>query len=417
MINPYKVIKELDFERLAGTEGEKRAIEVIGTHLKELGLEYKLEPFELVSFAPGSAKLTIDGKEFVGNPFGLNKDADISGEFLFLDNWEVVLYNKKAFEGKIIVSYGYSRTLASALMEQEAAAYIAIGTPARKASSLSHRQNSFEEGYVPSMTVDHITGEKLVKYSGKNASVQIKQKVQKKTAHNIVVDIPGKGVDDNLTLSGAHYDSVARCNGSSDNAGGTVTLLKVAEHFSKHQPDRDLRLIFFGAEELGLLGSSAFVKAHKEELAKRVPFLLNIDVAGDPVGFDTAMVLGTKELLGYVDGISKEIGVAFKTYLGIYSSDGMPFSVQEIPSVSLSRRGGRANFYIHTSDDTPKLITNKAFDNTVKSAINILSRVLNAKIYPVKKEIDPYLRKDIERYVWNSTFAKPELDWEPEYKK
>jgi aminopeptidase YwaD len=417
MIDPYKVIKKLDFERLAGTEGEKKAIQVIGSHIKNLGLDYKLEPFEIVSFSPGSATLTVAGKQFTGNPFGLNEDANVTGEFVFLDNWEVLLYNLGAFRNKIIVSYGFSRKLASALKKQEAAAYIAIGTPARKASSLSHRQNTFKEGYVPCMTVDHITGEKLVKYSGKEAGVVIKQKVEKKTSHNIVVDIPGKGADKNLTLSGAHYDSVARCNGSSDNAGGSVTLLKVAEHFAKHQPARDLRLIFFGAEELGLLGSSAFVKAHKEELAERVPFLLNIDVAGDPVGFDTAMVLGTKELLGYVDGISKEIGVAFRTRLGIYSSDGMPFSVQEIPSVSLSRRGGRANFYIHTSDDTPKLVTKKAFENTVKSAINILSRVLNAKIYPIKKEIDPDLRDDIEKYVWNSTMAKPELNWEPKYKK
>jgi len=69
--------------------------------------------------------------------------------------------------------------------------------------------------------------------------------VKNRKANNIVVDIKGKGIDDNLTLVVAHYDSVARCAGSSDNGGGTVTLLKVAEYFSRNQPDRDLRIVSF----------------------------------------------------------------------------------------------------------------------------------------------------------------------------
>ena len=43
MINPYKVVKEIGFERLAGSEGEKKAIKILSGYIKELGLKHKLE--------------------------------------------------------------------------------------------------------------------------------------------------------------------------------------------------------------------------------------------------------------------------------------------------------------------------------------------------------------------------------------
>ena len=417
MLNPYKIIKEIGFERLAGIEGEKKAIQIITGYLKELDLKYKLEPFDLFTFEPGEAKIIIDDKEFPARPFGLNEGMKIEGEFLYLDNFDVISYNKGAYKEKIVMSYGFSRKLVAMLKESKIKGYIAIGRPGREVTSLSHRQNTFAQGYVPSVTIKHEIGEKLLKYSGKEVRIEIKQEVRKKKANNIIVDIKGNNPDDNLTLVTAHCDSVAFCAGSSDNGGGTVTLLKVAEYFSKKVPDRDLRIIFFSGEELGLLGSQAYVKKHSEELQKRAGLVVNVDVSGDPVGFDTVSILGTKGLLGYFVGITKEIGIAFKNALEIYSSDGMPFSIYEIPSVSISRRGGKANFFIHTSEDNPKYVTKQGFTNTIKATTSFLNRILNAKIYPVKKEIDDSLREKIEKYLWNLTYEKPELKWEPKYKK
>ena len=417
MLNPYKVIKEIGFERLAGTDGEKKAIEILTSYIKSFGLKARLESFDLVSFEPGKATLTVEGKEFEIQPFGLNEDTAISADLLYLDNPDVIIYNKAAFKGKIILSYGYSRNLMQALKENEVAAYIAVGNPERKAPSWSHRQKSFKDGYVASATIKHEDGIKLMKYSEKKAKLKIIQTVKNLKANNIVVDIKGKGIDNNLTLVVAHYDSVALCAGSSDNGGGTVTLLKVAEYFSRNQPERDLRIVFFSGEELGLLGSQAFVKKHLKELEKRAGLVVNVDVSGDAIGFDTTMVLGTKELLGYFDGVTKELGIAFKTSLSIFSSDCMPFSVYEIPSVNISRRGGKGNFYIHTPDDIPKHVTRQGFENTIKATINFLDKVLNAKIYPVKKEIDECLKEKIEKYLWNLTLEKPELHWKPKYKK
>ncbi|MDY6915096.1 MAG: M28 family metallopeptidase, partial [Candidatus Cloacimonadota bacterium] len=268
-----------------------------------------------------------------------------------------------------------------------------------------------------SVTVKQSDREKLIKMATNKARITIKQKVKKARAKNIICDIKGKGVDDNLVIVGAHYDTVAHSPGASDNGGGTATVLKVAEYFSKHIPQRYLRLVLFSGEELGLLGSQAFVEKHKKELKKRCQIMVNVDVSGDTVGFDVAKIIGTKELSGYFDGLSKEIGLAFYTDVDIYSSDSIPFSKYEIPSVNILRQGGIGSFYIHTPQDSIKNISKRGLDNTVKATINFLNHILNSKIFPCRKSIDETLREKLEKYLWNLNFEKPELEWEPKYKK
>lgn len=417
MINAHKVIKEIGFERLAGSKEERKAAKILSGYIKDLDLKPKLEPFEITSFETGSAKIEIDGKEFPAHPYGLNEDAVVEGELVFVDNPDIVSYNIGAFKNKIVMSYGFSRGLAPKLKKAGAHGYIGIGRPNKKANSSSHRQKTYNEGYVNSVNVTHKDAIKLMKKSGKNIKLEIKQKVEKRTAQNLVVDIPGKGYDENLILAFGHYDSVSRSPGASDNGGGSAILLKVAEYFSKHKPLRDLRIIFFSGEELGLLGSQAYVKDHLQELKKRVKFVLNVDVAGDEIGTDHLNVIGSKELLGYLDGITKEIGLTFRSKLDIFSSDSMPFTPYEIPSVNIFRAGGKGSSGIHTPDDHPRYISNKGLKNTLNATLNILKRVSKAKVYPIKKEIDKSLKEKIEKYLYNLNYEKPELEWEPKYKK
>ena len=417
MINPYKVVKDLNFERLAGSKNEKVAIGVLSGYMKEMGLKPKLESFDLISFDAGEAIVTVDGKTFPALPYGLNESDVIEGELVVLENMDILDYNKGAYKDKIVMCYGFTRGMAPKLKAAGVKGYIGMGNPHRAATSLSHRQSSHKEGYIHSITISHDNAIKLRKYDGKMIKIEIKQKVEKRKANNIVVDIPGKSFDENLTLAVGHYDTVAHSVGASDNSGGTVALLKILEYFSRHQPQRDLRVVFFSGEELGLLGSQAFVKKHLKEIKDRLKLVVNIDVSGDAIGHDHFNVIGSKELLGYTDGITKEIGMVFKSAIEIFSSDGMPFTPYEIPSVNVFRAGGKATVMIHTPGDSVKNVGPKGYDTTIKASINLLKRVLNAEVYPVKKEIDEKLREKIEKYLYNLSYEKPELEWVPKYKK
>jgi Zn-dependent M28 family amino/carboxypeptidase len=190
----------------------------------------------------------------------------------------------------------------------------------------------------------------------------------------------------------------------------------LAEYFSKRQPKRDLRLIFFSGEEMGLLGSQHYVNTNEEEVKTRGSLVMNIDVTGDQIGQNRVIVTGTTELLGYTDGITKEKGYCFDHSLDIYSSDQMPFTKFELPGISIARFGGKSSFNIHTPDDHHKNVSPEGLAKPIEAAKIILDRILNAEIYPIKREIDSTLREKIEKYFWNLSYEEPKLQWTPKYK-
>jgi len=250
MIKPMEVVKSLDFERIAGSAQEDRAVEIISEYIAELGLEAKYEEFNLTGFETGEAKIVVDKQEFSAHPYGLNRSKKLQGELVFLDNVDAVEFNRGAYRGKIVMSYGFSRGIANILKANGVAGYIGIGRPGKQVNSSSHRQSSAEKGYVDSVNVDHLTAKELRKYSGKLIELEIVQEVKKRRARNIVVDIAGKGKDENLTLAVGHYDTVALSPGASDNTGGTICLLKLAEYFSKNNLSAICGLSFSQARNL-----------------------------------------------------------------------------------------------------------------------------------------------------------------------
>lgn len=413
----HGLLKQLDFERLSGTDGEARGREFIVNYLKGLGLAPNIEPFEFLGFETGTAEIACRNITWEGTPYGLCGDTDLEGELVFLENADALLNDPARYRDKIVLFFHSDRRIYELYEQARVKAFIGISAPERAAYSYSHRQKTASGEAFPVVMVSYADAEKLVREDGRKISLRIRQKAEKKTAHNIVLDIPGAGRDNALTLLVGHYDTVARSHGACDNGAGSVILLKAAEHFAKNKPARDLRVVWFSGEELGLLGSFAYAKAHEEEVKQRLRLVVNVDLAGDPIGRNMLIVLGTKELQGYAQGMLKEQDILFSGSLDIYSSDCMPFSVFEVPSLNLARFGGKALFQGHTPNDLVRNTNEFGLRVVYLATRTILSRVLNAGFYPVPQGIDDSLREKIERYLWYSRLEKPELQWREKYRR
>ncbi len=82
---------------------------------------------------------------------------------------------------------------------------------------------------------------------------------------NVVAEIPGGSKPDELVLIGAHLDSVyAGGTGATDNAAGSAVMMEVMRILKTlNLPmDRTVRMVLWGGEEEGLLGSRAYIKKH-----------------------------------------------------------------------------------------------------------------------------------------------------------
>jgi Zn-dependent M28 family amino/carboxypeptidase len=84
----------------------------------------------------------------------------------------------------------------------------------------------------------------------------------------------------NLVVAGAHLDSVDRGPGLNDNGSGSALVLEVAESLAGTRPANRLRFVWWGGEELGLLGSRHYVSGLSPTELRRHALYLNFDMVG-----------------------------------------------------------------------------------------------------------------------------------------
>ena len=88
--------------------------------------------------------------------------------------------------------------------------------------------------------------------------------------YNVIADIPGTEQPDEYVIVGGHIDSWDGATGATDNGTGVATTLEAARILMKAgvKPRRTIRFMLWSGEEQGLLGSAAYVKAHKDLMPK-----------------------------------------------------------------------------------------------------------------------------------------------------
>ena len=81
---------------------------------------------------------------------------------------------------------------------------------------------------------------------------------------NLIAEIPGSDLKDQVVMLGAHLDSVETSTGAADNGIGSATSMEVLRVIKALglSPRRTIRLALWGGEEQGLKGSSAYVRQY-----------------------------------------------------------------------------------------------------------------------------------------------------------
>jgi len=81
---------------------------------------------------------------------------------------------------------------------------------------------------------------------------------------NIIGELPGTDLADEIVLVGGHFDSWHGATGATDNATGSAAMLEVLRIIKTAglKPRRTIRVALWGAEEQGLLGSRAYAEKY-----------------------------------------------------------------------------------------------------------------------------------------------------------
>ena len=118
--------------------------------------------------------------------------------------------------------------------------------------------------------------------SGQAPVVHLDIRTQSKTGvdYNLIAESPF-GDPNKVVVVEAHLDSIFGA-GMLDNASGSTTALEIALNMAKTPTRNRLRHVWFGGEELGLLGSDYYTKHLSSSELHKIVFDLDIDVTATP---------------------------------------------------------------------------------------------------------------------------------------
>lgn len=395
-------MKQFNYIREAGTDGEEKAALEIQKELKSFGVDSRLEEFEIDTWRILKAEFTVTEpfeKTYTVAGYGRcgSTPADgIESPFLYAENGDDI--NLSQAKGKIVlVNNPVNKDMYKKLVHAGAAAFLSItGTPIDEGPDrllYTRGVPKMEETPIQGLVIHHRDAMELVEAGACRARLTLLQKPEKAVSHNVIARIQGTEVPDEILTLTAHYDSVPQGPGAYDNMAACAIILELCRYFKAHTPRRTLEFIWFGAEEKGLLGSRNYTEVHKEEL-KQHCFNMNVDLAGQLVGGTVIGVTGDPSICSMIEYMAHETGIGMVTRNAIWGSDSNTFAWNGVPAMTLNRDG----FGMHTRHDIVDYISPWSLERSARLLGHIAESLGNIPVIPFKREIPETFMKELDRY-------------------
>ena len=217
---------------------------------------------------------------------------------------------------------------------------------------------------IPVAAMSNPDADQLVRLIGYGHKPKIRLTIQTKdlgpiVTKNVIGEITGRELPHEIVVIGGHLDSWDLGTGAVDDGAGVAIAMATGAFIKNHNPKghrRTIRVILWGAEELGLIGARAYAKAREADgtIKHHVIGSESDFGAGSIYGLQSSVnvssnalhVLDTmSELMGPL-GISRQGGT---THGG---PDMIPLSALGVPALNLMQDGTDYFDLHHTPDDT-----------------------------------------------------------------
>jgi hypothetical protein len=208
-------------------------------------------------------------------------------------------------------------------------------------------------GAVPSLNVAFLEAWKWRERGATRARFRVVGGPRPAESANVIADLPGHDPAAGVIYLGGHHDTQADSVGADDNGSATAGLIELARVLATQPRRRTIRLISFGAEEQLSVGSSAYVRRHRAELARDGRCMFNLDSIGSWLGWNVLSGSAPRELDALLPAYFSRHGQPYRREFGVLPyADHFPFVAAGVPGLTLMRpncSGGR--FFHHRPDD------------------------------------------------------------------
>ncbi|WP_435062907.1 M28 family peptidase [Halobaculum sp. EA56] len=349
--------------RMAGQPGEREGLELVRDALAEAGCrDARIEEFDLQGWVRGDAGIA-DGvrrepcialprspageatAEFVDLGHGLPSDfeeGDVAGNVVMVstdvpDDFDRFVHRRE--------KYYYA-------VEHGAAAFVFrnhVEGCLPPTGSVGTEDDPI--GQIPAVGVSAEVGARLARRAeGDSVTVSVDCETPDATSGNAMAEL-GPDTEEEVLVS-SHVDAHDIAEGAMDNGAGTATIVEVANALAAVEDELDTRVRFvaYGAEEVGLVGSS--VEADRAD-REAIEAIVNVDsnVFGRTLSLSTH---GFDDLTAAADRLADRFDHPVSTSEEqVPHSDHWPFVIHGVPGYMVSgETEGRGRGWGHTEADT-----------------------------------------------------------------
>jgi len=432
---PMQVLRELCDDighRFGGSESERQGGELLKRKMEEYGLEnVRIEEFSLASWERGSASLKLlepVERDFSCIAMPYCPSADLNAEIIDVGEGEQADYERlgDAIKGKIVITDAETNKPGERkshrivkymwAVEYGAAAIVYINqnpgmlhiTGALFGHTSIHNPPEQWEVPIPGVGVSWEAGSsirRLTERSGGSGRMhlQLTNRTFASTSRNVIGEIVGSEQPDEVVLMGGHFDGHDIAQGAGDDGAGTITGLEAARLLVKHKDSitRTVRVICFGSEEIGLLGSFHHAQNTDPDSYR---FVLNLDGAGRGEGGHEQVTLCDRpELRPWFERWSQDHHYAFelKDQVSAYS-DHYPFALRGVAAGTLNAQDSTAGMigrgYGHTEADTLDKVHLRGLQMSAALVSRLVYSIANADDWPAsERRTDAQVREMLEK--------------------
>jgi carboxypeptidase Q len=209
------------------------------------------------------------------------------------------------------------------------------------------------------LVVEHDAGKRLLRLLRAGRSLRLFVEIAVHSygplqSHNVIAEIKGRELPQEVVLAGAHLDSWGFGQGALDNGCNVTMLIDIARQITKLgiQPRRTIRFVLFNDEELGFYGSLAYTRGHLDEMDDHVLAQSYDTGSGRIVGFFNN---GRSELNPALDRALvavKGLGPFENLDVPIVGTDNFDFMLQGVANLVADQESANYGPVYHASSDT-----------------------------------------------------------------
>jgi hypothetical protein len=370
-------------QRMAGTEAEERARQWAVRHLTRLGFSnVHIEPFDMPVWVRGEERAEIVSPfpqrlvvTALGNS-GATPAGGIEAEVIGFDSVEALEAAPDAsVRGKIVfVTHNMQAN-------QDGSGYGPFGAPRRRGPSVASRKGAvgivvrsigtdhhrnphtgvqdWSNGArpIPAAALSIPDAEQLQRMLARGQPVRMRltltpRNIGRRRSGNVVAEVPGTDPSAGVIVIGGHLDSWDLGTGALDNGAG-VAIVTAAAHriMQAGRPRRTIRIVLFGAEEVGGLGGETHFNLHRGD--GNVVLVAESDFGADRVwriAFNFGP--GNAALADRVTALLAPLGIVRGRDAANAGADLGAWPRIGVAAVDLNQDGSRYFDYHHTPDDT-----------------------------------------------------------------